>query len=278
LPSGVPRDAPGTELGLRSPPARPSAAPNSKRAPSRYSHACQRARRGRQLPCRPACRSRLNRRVLARRSPPTAHRSTPCASARCWRSRSRCASASCWPSSSHRQHDLDPCRWWWQASSRPLQNPAGSRPGINAGFSSWAWVGSSLFLVPFVSGQRAWTQLVVSIAGGPFVPIDRQHIPGAAPVDVEINELFDTSTSLYVLLDSGNDCTRNCDPPARMASGTGNTKFGWILVVSRWASLLNSGHGLPFLRLPNPLWYHTTFASAIVFGATSILNSRARAV
>ena len=80
----------------------------------------------------------------------------------------------------------------------------------DAEYVMWTWAGSTLFIAPYFPGALEYTDLAASIAGRPFVWVQRNGLFRGAPSDAGINQLFGTSRALYVVLSSQTSCFTVC--------------------------------------------------------------------
>jgi hypothetical protein len=75
----------------------------------------------------------------------------------------------------------------------------------------WAWAGATLFVAPYVDGEKGYTRLVASVAGQPFAWVEQHGLFVGAPAGASINGLIGTpTTTLYVDLIS-QDCASPAD-------------------------------------------------------------------
>jgi hypothetical protein len=95
----------------------------------------------------------------------------------------------------------------WHAWSLPPR-PSDGRRDFEA--YNWAWVGSTLFLAPYVAGESSNRRLAASVAGQPFVWLSTNGLFAGAPSSASINQLIGAHDTLYAGLDFGNSCTGSC--------------------------------------------------------------------
>ncbi len=87
--------------------------------------------------------------------------------------------------------------------------PIGPNQSADLQDMQWVWLGSTLFVAPYLVGDSAYRRLAVSVDGRPFVWLKTEGIFAGAPADASIAGLFATDTRLYVELQTG-DCTTVC--------------------------------------------------------------------
>jgi hypothetical protein len=75
--------------------------------------------------------------------------------------------------------------------------------------TQWTWVGSTLFLAPFLQGDNNSTLLAASVNGQAFAWLKTDGLYAGVPSDTSINDLLATSTTLSVGLGTQN-CTTTC--------------------------------------------------------------------
>ncbi|MFI5272623.1 MAG: hypothetical protein ACHQ4H_06265 [Ktedonobacterales bacterium] len=117
----------------------------------------------------------------------------------------RCAAAT--PHSLYRSYDGGRD---WTRIPVPVTAPSGTGAGIYAGIGSWGWAGSTLYLMPYVAGQTAWTQLIESVASGPFVSVPHVEFLAGLPANVALNTIYGAPGVVILEFDAGIGCDQNC--------------------------------------------------------------------
>ncbi|HEU5370535.1 MAG TPA: hypothetical protein VFU69_18830 [Ktedonobacterales bacterium] len=74
----------------------------------------------------------------------------------------------------------------------------------------WAWVGSTLYIAPFLSGDAAFIRLAASVAGQAFDWLNPKGFFAGVHRNPAITELLATDTTLYALVGSQTDATNCC--------------------------------------------------------------------
>lgn len=110
------------------------------------------------------------------------------------------------PQASHLYRTFDGGKHW-SAWSLPAPGPNQSADLWSV---QWVWVGSTLFLAPFLIGDSDFTRLAASVAGRPFVWLSTAALFAGAPADTGINGLYATSTILTIELFSRTACQSDC--------------------------------------------------------------------
>ncbi len=77
-------------------------------------------------------------------------------------------------------------------------------------YTQWVWVGSTLFVAPYLAGDSGYVRLAASIAGQAFVWLKTEALFAGVPADTRISGLLATSTTLYLLLFSQMQCPPTC--------------------------------------------------------------------
>lgn len=109
----------------------------------------------------------------------------------------------------------------WQRLSLP---PRAGGQLKGAEYAWWAWSGGSLYLAPYFSGTSAYTDLAVSVNGGPFVWVQENGLFRGGAAGDSINLLLGTTNTLYVVLASPQTaCITACT--RLLASGNGGVSW-----------------------------------------------------
>ncbi len=92
----------------------------------------------------------------------------------------------------------------WNTLSLPL---SGQNPPAALLYTQWMWVGSTLFLSPFLVGDSDYVRLAASVHGQPLIWLTTDALFAGASADASINTLYATSTTLYIEMSS-----QSCQP------------------------------------------------------------------
>jgi hypothetical protein len=117
----------------------------------------------------------------------------------------------------------------------------------------WAWAGSTLFVAPYVDGEKGYMRLAASTAGQPFVWVEQRGLFAGAPSDARINDLIGSPTGLYLDLIS-----QNCALPADCFR-TMQTRDGG----ASWSRFMGQYQGQPVYLDQNQV---ATGATPFLFG------------
>ena len=90
----------------------------------------------------------------------------------------------------------------------PLPPPGPNQSAVLLCYQ-WVWVGSTLYIAPFLPGDAAFARLAASVAGQAFIWIQPEDFLTGAPSYAGITALFATGSTLYVELAS-QTCIPTC--------------------------------------------------------------------
>ncbi len=90
----------------------------------------------------------------------------------------------------------------------PLPSPGPNQSAVMLCYQ-WVWVGSTLYIAPFLPEDVAYARLAASVAGQAFVWVQPEDFLTGAPSYAGINALFATGSTLYVELTS-QTCIPTC--------------------------------------------------------------------
>ncbi len=97
------------------------------------------------------------------------------------------------------------------ATWRPWALPADPGRGTaHIIWYQWAWASTTLFVAPYVAGDRGSTRLAASVDQQPLAWVQQHGVFAGAPADASINDLIGTPTTLYVDLFRSSSCAPYC--------------------------------------------------------------------
>jgi hypothetical protein len=100
----------------------------------------------------------------------------------------------------------------------------------------WAWQGSVVFVIPFSLGTQQRDSLAISVVGSPFIWINQASLLAQVPENMEISNVYATTSAVYV--DFASFGPANCTDDCMLTKVSTDLGATWTIFRSRY-------HGQP---------------------------------